>query len=532
MAPTRRPPGSKGERHPHRVAAGGGDDATEERRRDVVGVALERGGHVQELLAPRPAGSKSGPRSLRQCRTRPATRADAAEAEAPAHRDAASGPRPGPSRRAGGRPAHPDGPRRRLLGPHPSPADCKAPSPQTGPGRSRAPGAGRGPGRGCRSRDRGWPTRRAPGRSRRISLADHLRRPLPMPPARRATSRSRAAAARPSSSTSPAWATPAARSVDRVADEQAGAGVQHHDVAMRAPLAGQHPPGQAGVRLRVTAAQVLGRRAGPDRRRPGSTVVRRDLTVPQLQSVDVVVVVSSSRPSCTVDHQHLDRRHGPQHVEHPLGHRRVGDADHHPADPCRVGHRAEDVEGRRDAELPPGRPGVAQRRVEAGREAEADARPRSTQRGHAGRADSSRVTPRASSRSADAAAGRRGPVAVLAHRHAGAGHHEAARVDTLMVWLRSPPVPTTSTARSRRSSGERHQLGGGEHGVEQSGELVDRLALHAQRHHEGRRAGPGWRCPAASRPWPPGPCSVGRSRPATSGPSTAGQPPRSARSAS
>ena len=55
----------------------------------------------------------------------------------------------------------------------------------------------------------------------------------------------------------------------------------------------------------------------------------------------------------TVDHEHPDGPMVAEDVEHPLGHRRIGDADHHPADPSGVGHRAEDVEGRRDAELAP-----------------------------------------------------------------------------------------------------------------------------------------------------------------------------------
>ena len=63
-----------------------------------------------------------------------------------------------------------------------------------------------------------------------------------------------------------------------------------------------------------------------------------------------------------------------EHGQHPLRHRRVGHTDHHAAHPARVGQRAQDVEGGRDAELAAGRSGVAQRGVEPGREAEPDPR--------------------------------------------------------------------------------------------------------------------------------------------------------------
>ena len=60
----------------------------------------------------------------------------------------------------------------------------------------------------------------------------------------------------------------------------------------------------------------------------------------------------------------------------------------------------------------------------------------------------------------------------------------AAIVLTLMLWLRSPPVPTMSIARSRSSSRQRHQGAGLEHRVEQPGDLLRRLALGPQRDDE------------------------------------------------
>ena len=67
-----------------------------------------------------------------------------------------------------------------------------------------------------------------------------------------------------------------------------------------------------------------------------------------------------------VDDPRIGRPVGPQRRQHPLGEAGVGDADHLAADPPGVGHRAEQVEHGRDPDLPAGRGGEAERRVEAG----------------------------------------------------------------------------------------------------------------------------------------------------------------------
>ena len=65
----------------------------------------------------------------------------------------------------------------------------------------------------------------------------------------------------------------------------------------------------------------------------------------------------------------------------------------------------------------------------------------------------------------------------------------AAIVETLIECERSPPVPTTSIARGPELVAQRHELGGAEHRVEQSGQLVGRLALGSQRDGEGDELG-------------------------------------------
>ena len=57
-------------------------------------------------------------------------------------------------------------------------------------------------------------------------------------------------------------------------------------------------------------------------------------------------------------------------------------------------------------------------------------------------------------------------------------------VDTLMVPLRSPPVPQVSMTRSAIPGGHRDPLRGGQHGTDQARHLLDRLALAAQPEHE------------------------------------------------
>ena len=101
------------------------------------------------------------------------------------------------------------------------------------------------------------------------------------------------------------------------------------------------------------------------------------------------------------------------------------------------------------------------------------------------------ATPRASNTSAvphsdDDAAG-----AVLAHRHAGAGGDEGGHrrhVDRVRAITAGADDVDGAVAQL---VAERHQLGGGEHGVEQPGQLVGRLPLRPQGDDEADQLGGG-----------------------------------------
>ena len=123
-----------------------------------------------------------------------------------------------------------------------------------------------------------------------------------------------------------------------------------------------------------------------------------------------------------VDDPRVGRAVGPQRGQHPLGEVGVGDADHLAAHPARVGHRTEQVEHGRDADLAARRGGEAERRMEPRREAEPDpglldAAPHAVRRQLDRHAERLEHVGRAALR-------RRPAGAVLAHRHAGAGDHE------------------------------------------------------------------------------------------------------------
>ena len=61
----------------------------------------------------------------------------------------------------------------------------------------------------------------------------------------------------------------------------------------------------------------------------------------------------------------------------------------------------------------------------------------------------------------------------------------AAIVEMLTVWAPSPPVPTMSTAGPGTSSGTRVR----QHRLREAADLLDRLALGAQRHQQPREPG-------------------------------------------
>ena len=165
----------------------------------------------------------------------------------------------------------------------------------------------------------------------------------------------------------------AGREIGRHAgDHQRGGGVEHDDVPVRAVLAAEHAADDLGVVRRLAADQLLVRRRRQaelhrvDRKRVGAALVverehrrrpgRRQLVEP-----------------AAVHHPGVGGAVGAQRRQHPLGEGGVGDADEVAAHPAGIGHRPEQVEHRRDADLAPRRGGEAERGVEPGGEAEPDA---------------------------------------------------------------------------------------------------------------------------------------------------------------
>ena len=195
-------------------------------------------------------------------------------------------------------------------------------------------------------------------------------------------------------------------------------------------------------------------------------------------------------------HRAVDAQRG----EHALGHGRVGDADQLTPHPARVGHRPEQVEHGRDADLAPAGRGEPERRVVRRCQAEADAGLLDAAQHALGRQldrDAQRLE-----HVGRAALRRRRAGAVLAHGTPAPAVTMAAIVLTLIEWLRSPPVPTMSIGRGPQLVAQRHERGGGEHGVEQAGELLGCLALGPQRDDEADQLG---RRGVARRGWSPSP---------------------------
>jgi hypothetical protein len=154
-----------------------------------------------------------------------------------------------------------------------------------------------------------------------------------------------------------------------------------------------------------------------------------------------------------------------------------------PAHAAGVGHRAEQVEHERDADLAPRRAGVAERRVEPRREAEADSHLVEAAR-HAAGAEldgDAQLLEHVSG----SALRRRPAVAVLAHRHTRAGDHERGhRRDVHRVRAISTRAHDVDRGGPELVA-ERNELGRAQDRVEQSGELLSGLALGPQGHGEG-----------------------------------------------
>ena len=490
--------------------AGRGHHAPEQRRGDVVGVTLQLGAPGQHVGRDRRPGRRTGRRRPPPRRGRARGRPRAPHPEKPRPRPIGMDERtqmpPAPPRR--GTPARRDG-------------WSSAASQPVAHGRPTSPAS--------RCRVSASPRASKPG----PRLADDAGtrtitagiRGLPPPPARRPPAARRPR--RPARRRAPASAraTPASRPVAAAADHQAGGRVEDHHVAVRPPLAGQHGPGQAGVRRRLAASQLLGR--GPGQPEGGGV----DGGAPH----DVAVELPHRRRRrrgelvesvVAVHHQHPRGAVVAEHPEHALGHGRVGHPDDQAPHSGRVRHRAEHVERGGDAQLAArsGRRGAA-----PGGSGERSRTPCPPPRGTRPRpaGASSRSTPRASSRSAEPQLDEAARLPCLHTGTPAPATTKLASVETLIVWLRSPPVPTMSTAWSRRPAG--------------SGTSSAASSMAASRPVSSSTDSPfirrattkpaswaGVAAPSrisASAAWA---CSAVRSWPATSGPSTAGHPPRSA----
>ena len=208
-------------------------------------------------------------------------------------------------------------------------------------------------------------------------------------------------------------------------------------------------------------------------RAAGSTVARRHDAVvhqPRLrrggrgQLVEPVVAAEDPR---------VDAAPG-QHARHDRRHPGVGAADRLGRGLDRVRERAEDVEGRGDAQLATRHGSMAERRVEGRREAERDP----DLLGEAGDPVGRQVEtdPQGLQHVGRAGLAGGGAVAVLDHAGSGAGGHDRSHgrdVD-------AHGAVTAGTDDVEGAPGDRQRRGDVVHRVEQAGDLVDGLALGAQ----------------------------------------------------
>ena len=167
---------------------------------------------------------------------------------------------------------------------------------------------------------------------------------------------------------------------------------------------------------------------------------------------------------------------GGKHSEHLVGHGRIAHADHLIAGAARVGQGAEVVEHRGDAELLAHRPGEPHGRVEAGREAEPHAHlldagdhPGRAEVGH--HAEGLEDVGGADGR-------RRGPPAVFAHLGPGGRHHQCG--DGRDVDAAQPVPAGAAGVDDIHPVGQPEGHGVGDHGPDEAGHLLHRLALGPQ----------------------------------------------------
>ena len=168
-----------------------------------------------------------------------------------------------------------------------------------------------------------------------------------------------------------------------------------------------------------------------------------------------------------------------QRLGDPLHPAAIEDADHLAADTRRIGERAEDVEDGADAELAARASDVPQRRLERGRVEKHEAR-----RAEAGRERrDGKLEPDAERLEDVGPADRAGdrPVPVLGDGDAGAGDDEA-RGGRHVQGARAVAARAAGIHRLRGHVGKPDRVR--PHGARRTDELVDRLALHAERDEE------------------------------------------------
>ena len=322
-----------------------------------------------------------------------------------------------------------------------------------------------------------------------------------------ATSASRAASARPSSMESVASCTPGGQIVHPADHHEGGRRIEDADVTIRPALASEHRADGPGVERGVAAAQVV--HGGRGEAQGG----RVDPPLGELEGAGAVAVelehgggrghAELVQPVVGVDDHGAPASGRPEHGGHDRGHGRIVDAHQLMAGPGRIGQGAEEVEDGRARRARAGSaPRSAWRDGSAGR-SRIRCPPRAMQRATP-TGPISMATPSASSTSAE-------PTDDEADRppclHTVTPHPATineARVVTLILLSRSPPVPTRSTTPSRPvGQVERHRRR--HHGPGQAGHLGDGLALGVQQGEEGadlRRRGLAGQAPSPGSPRP------------------------------
>jgi len=261
-------------------------------------------------------------------------------------------------------------------------------------------------------------------------------------------------------------------------------GVEDHRVAHRALGAAQHRAHLGGVGLRVPTDQrgQIGAWETERGRIEGEPLDGSGLHPPDGARRGGGELVESV---ITVHHQHAGAPGG-EHAGHHLGQIRPGATDQARARGGWVGQRAEQVEHRRHADLAPHHRRVPVGRVELRREREPDAHLAHTALHLLG----AQVDPHPERLESVGAAGqrRRGPVAVLDHRHPARRHHDRRhrrQVDRV--------VPVATGADDVDGVGADlvggHPAGVRQHDLGQLVHLGGGGPLHPQRHRERRDLG-------------------------------------------